>query len=259
MDKYNYILCELNDNIGKIVINRPEITNKIHIDCMNEIMEALTYLGNNSLCRIIILTGVGEYFCNGGELGDFRKQSQSDIEKFGRTFIKLHIAIKSINKLVIAMVQGHVLGGGISLLEACDLAVASNEALFGVPEMSVGLAPMMCLTGLSRITTGKKLMEMAMTGESICAKEALALNMINLIVDKEELEEKTMAYANKFLNNNPTSVSLTKKIYRDFDGFDYNGKIEKGLEILISLLTAKNSYEVLDAKEQNRSPVWKYE
>ena len=253
---YKFILTSLADHVGTITINRPEITNKLNNECMYEICDAVTAFENESECDVIVLTAVGEYFCNGGELGDSRKKSDKEIRAFGDAFVKVHTRLQESTKLIIGKVQGHVLGGGFSLLEACDLAIAADDVKFGVPEMSVGLAPMMCMVGLKRAASRKTLMEMSMTGEPVDAKRALELEFVNKICPREELDAQAAAYAQRFVGHNPTAVAYTKLMYRSIDGLDYRKQMERGQALLVGILKSPNNTELLNANEEGRAPVW---
>ncbi len=255
--EYRYILTSAENGIGTITINRPEITNKLNIECMNEICSAIEQMENNPATQVIVLAAIGDYFCNGGELGDFRIKSPDEIRAFGDAFVKLHTRIQSSSRIVIAKVQGKVLGGGFSLLEACDLAVASDDAVFGVPEMSGGLAPMMCMVGLNRAVSHKRLKEMSFTAEPVDAQTALNLGIINRVCPKEELEKTVVTFAKRFTNLNPTAVAYTKLMYTSIDGLDYRKQMERGQDLLVGLLKSPNLKEVLDAKDENRAPCWK--
>ena len=255
--EYQYILTAVEEGVGTITINRPEITNKLNIACMYEICDAIGEMESNPETEVIILTAEGEYFCNGGELGDFRVKSTDEIRAFGDAFIALHTRIRSSSRIIIAMVQGKVLGGGFSLLEACDLAVASENAVFGVPEMSGGLAPMMCMVGLNRAVTHKRLKEMSFMAQPIDAQTALNWGIVNRLCPEAMLKEATKSFAREFVGLNPTAVAYTKLMFNSIDGLNYRGQMERGQDLLVGLLKSPNLKEVLDARDENREPSWK--
>jgi enoyl-CoA hydratase/carnithine racemase len=255
--KYDTVLTETSNEVHRLAIHRPEVGNKLNIQCMEELTDALKAAEADRLCRAIIITGSGEYFCGGGELGDYRAQSSMQIREFGKSFIRLHLTITGLSKPVIAAVQGPALGGGFNLVEACDLAVASEEATFGVPEIHSGLAPMMALTGVSRSLHRKGVLELALFGEAITARRALEIGLVNLVCDKEKVLEKSMEYAKKLAQKNPTAVSLCKKLYGELDAAGYERQLECGLNMLVALLKSDDAREAFTAREENRSPQWK--
>ena len=251
------VLDEYQENICIMTINRPESRNKLSIACMEEMSEILRSAEGESNCRAVILTSAGEYFCNGGDLGDYRVQSSIDIINFGSSFIKLHNTIINLSKPVIAAVQGHANGGGLNLVEACDLAVSSRHATFAVPEIRTGLAPMMAMAGLSRVLPRKGCMELSLLGESITAERALEIGLINRICEKEYVIDEAVKLANRIAERNPTAVALCKKLYSKTDAIAYNQKLEYGLNMLVSLLKSEDAWEALTANEENRTPKWK--
>lgn len=254
---YKFIITKIEDGIATITINREDATNKLNIECMNEICVALKEFESTFNIKVIILASTGQYFCNGGELGDFRKKSPEEIRAFGEAFSRLHITIHKLKKIVIAKVGGKVLGGGFSLLEVCDMAIASSDATFGVPEMTFGLAPMMCLSGVIRSFSRKRAMELAMTGCILDANEALNFGMINKVCEKSELDIVTYNFAKQFIDCNPTAVELTKSHYAAIETTRYDFQFEKGMDTLVSLLLSPNTKEALSAREENRKPIYK--
>lgn len=254
---YKYILTDTSNGVGTISINRPETSNKLNNACMYEICDAISAMEKNPASHVIVLTAVGEYFCNGGELGDFRVKTPDEIREFGTAFVTLHTRIQSSTRIIIAKVQGHVLGGGFSLMEACDMAIAADDVSFGVPEMGAGLAPMMCMVGLNRTVSRKRLMEMSFTGQGVDATTACGLGMVNRICPRAELEAETEKFVQRFVGLNPTAVAYTKLMYRSIDGLDYRKQMERGQDLLVGLLKSPNLAEVLNAKDENRKPIWK--
>lgn len=255
--KYENVLTENINEVHLLTIHRPAASNKLNIQCMEELSDALKAAEADHLCRVIILTGSGEYFCGGGDLGDYRAQSSMQIRDFGKSFIKLHLTITGLSKPVIAAIQGNALGGGFNLVEACDLAVASEEAVFAVPEILSGLAPMMALTGVCRSLSRKGAMELALLGEAITARWALEIGLVNRVCEKEKVLEKSLEFAQKLAQKNPTAVSLCKKLYGELDAAGYERQLECGLNMLVALLKSEDAREALNAREENRPPQWK--
>lgn len=238
---YKHIRCAQQGKIWILTINRPEQTNKLSIQTMNELVCALKEAEGDEDCRVVILTGEGEYFCNGGELGDYQRQSSMEIRNFGESFINLHLAITGLSKPVIAAVQGHALGGGFNLVEACDLAVASEEAKFGVPEINSGLAPMMALTGVSRTLGRKGAMELSFLGESITAQKAREIGLVNWVCPQEEVLERAREIAQRLAGFNATAINLCKKLYQRIGAAEYRRELEQGLDMLVTLLKSADA------------------
>lgn len=251
------VLCEDRAHVRILAINRSEQQNKLNIACMDTLRGLLQEAETDESCRVVVLTAVGDYFCNGGDLGDYRLQSSVDIRRFGQAFIRLHSLISGLEKPVLAAVQGDVFGGGMSLLEACDLAVAAEDARFGTPEISAGIAPMMALAGVVRVANRKRTMQMALLGETMDANEALAMGWVNWICPREELMQTVFQIADKIAERNPVAVSHCKKLYSQVGAARYESQLEAGLGMLVSLLKSDDAAEALRARQEQALPRWK--
>ena len=248
---------EMKDRVAILSLNRPEAENKLNIEIMRALAEALRENETDPGCGAVILTARGEVFCGGGELGDYRHKSAVEIRRFGDSFIMLHRAITRLAKPVIAAVQGDALGGGLSLVEACDLAVASEEASFGVPEIKAGLAPMMALTGARRIRSRKGCLEMALLGESVSAARAQEIGLVNWVCPRSKVLDMAFTIAGRLAVSNPTAMALCKKLYAQGDALPYEHQLEAGLDTLVALLKSEDAAEALTAGAEGRAPVWK--
>ncbi len=250
------VLKEMRNRVAILALNRPEAGNKLNPEIMSALTEALGESEADPGCGAVILTARGEVFCGGGELGDYRQKSAVEIRRFGESFIRLHTAITRLAKPVIAAVQGDALGGGLSLVEACDLAVAVKEASFGVPEIQAGLAPMMALTGVRRFRSRKGCLEMALLGESLSAARALELGLVNWICPRNEVLDRALTIAGRLAAANPTALALVKKLYAQGDALPYERQLEAGLDTLVALLKSEDAAEALTAREGRRPPIW---
>jgi enoyl-CoA hydratase/carnithine racemase len=250
------ILREAHEGICVLTFNCPEQTNKLSIPLMQELTVALLAADADPAIQVVILTGTGEYFCNGGSLGDYRVQSPVEIRRFGDAFITLHMTIVKLTKPVIAAVQGHAHGGGLNLVEVCDLAIASSDAEFSVPEMRLGIAPMMALTGLSRVLSRKGVMQLALFAEIFSAAQALEFGFINWICTKENLQSEAKKIAGRLVRMNPVAISSCKRLYYEADTQQYHRQLENGLNMLVSLLKSDDAAEAMTARQENRTPKW---
>lgn len=237
-------------------IMRPEMDNKLSIPCMSELVDAFKQAAQDKSISSIILAGGDGYFCSGGELGDFRKKSILEIKEFGNAFISLHIAMTNCPKPIIAAVEGNAFGGGFSLVEACDLAVAADTALLAVPEILDGLAPAMGFSGLFANLTKKEAMALCLLGEKLTAAQALEMGMVNRVVPKEKVMDEAVKMAAFFEGASPTAVRLFKELYADMGMRNYENRLKLGQSMMINLFKSKDGQEVLNSKEQSRAPKW---
>jgi enoyl-CoA hydratase len=254
---YKFIKKTLVGDICKLTINIPNNKNKLDTASTKELTQAFKSIEKDDGCKTVILAGDENYFCGGGELGNYTEQSTMEIREFGAGFMELIATITDLSKPVIAAVEGDALCGGFSLLEACDLSMAAEDAKFGVTEIKYGLAPMMALAGVMQVLKRKGAMEFALLGETISAEKAKEIGLINWICKKEEVMDKAMQTAVHLSGQNPVAMALCKKLYKDADGLIYGRQIGIARDILISMLKSEDAKEAYISKEENRNAVWK--
>ncbi|QHQ61085.1 hypothetical protein Ana3638_10150 [Anaerocolumna sedimenticola] len=234
--KYQNINCYRKNEFSIIEINRPYANNKLSVNCMSEILEAFEHSEHDNNCKVVILTGKGEFFCGGGDLGDYYQQNSRDILYFGNLLVKLHQKIAKFPKLVTAAVNGDVCGGGLSLLECCDLAVSVRTSSFSIPEINNELAPMISLMGIRNHFSRKQCMEMIAFGKELDAGTALSYGLINHITEREDVIDVAMEYVRKFLGKNEFAFSICKQYYNNTQGLSYDQQYEAGKYHLVTML-----------------------
>lgn len=237
--EYKIITVEYRKSLHLIRINRPETANRLSIICMEELEQELKRASKMDSCRAVVLYGDDEWFCAGGDLGDYRKKSISEIKEFGSAFINLHLAVQKCIRPVIAAVEGKAYGGGCSLVEACDLAVAAESAEFAVPEILDGLAPAMGFSGLFTNLRKKEAMAMALFGEKLTAGRAKELGLVNMVVSEGEALPRAIKMAERFCDLDAVSVSFFKEMYADMGQRGYENRLRTGQAMMVSLFKAK--------------------
>lgn len=249
-----------NENgIKYIQIDRPQANNKLSIECMRQIVEELDNAAADKRCHSVILHGCPDVFCSGGELGDYRKKSILEIKEFGNAFIALHLAMANCPKPIIAAVEGDAFGGGFSLVEACDLAVASETAMFAVPEITGGLAPAMGFAGIYANVPKKEAMALGLLGEKLSAEKACLLGMVNRVVPKGRALKEAEEIAVFFADANPTACRMFKELYADMGMRDYENRLRMGQAMMIALFKSNDGMEALSSQVEKREPVWRGE
>jgi enoyl-CoA hydratase/carnithine racemase len=253
---YNTLLVEQKDTVVFIRINRPQMANKLSIECMQEINQLLKDKAVDKTCRSVILAGQEDYFCSGGELGDFRKKDSMEVKAFGNAFITLHTGMANFPKPVIAAVEGNAFGGGFSLVEACDLGVGADSALFAIPETADGLAPAMGLSGIYANLGKKRVMALGLMSQKLTAQEALSWGMLNFVVPKKDVLKKAYEVGDYFANISPTAVRLFKELYVDMGFLDYERRLRLGQSLMLTMFKSNDGMEFLNSRDENRCPKW---
>ncbi len=243
--------------IARLWIRPDDPGHRLSIPAMREAAAAVRGFGADPECRAVLLEAEGEYFCAGGELGDFRKKSVEDILAFGDAFIDLHTAVVETPVPVVAKVRGHAFGGGANLIEACDLAYAGESARFAVPEITGGLAPMLAMSGLFRDLSRKQAMVMAFLGETLSAAAARDCGLVNQVFPDNKLDAGVDEVLARLVGNSPSAINLSKRLYLAIDPIDYRKRLLSGQALLVALLKSDEAREALDAADEKRKPRWK--
>ncbi|MEW6048776.1 MAG: enoyl-CoA hydratase/isomerase family protein [Bacillota bacterium] len=239
------------ERIGRTLVLTMQ-TQKLTISAMERLADELTAAASGSELAAVVLTGRGDTFCRGGELGDYTTGSTLDVMRFGQAFIALHRAITGIDLPVIAAVNGAAFGGGLNLVEASDLAIAARSARFSVPEVRAGLAPMMALVGVRRLMGRKSSMWMALTGDELNAQTAYEIGLVNQVVDDAEVLASALDVARRLVSSNPVAIRLVKAAYRAMDEGQYERQLLQGLHHLVVLLGSPEAKEAYRARVEGR-------
>jgi enoyl-CoA hydratase/carnithine racemase len=205
--------------------------------------------------RAIVVTGTGDRaFCAGGNL----KPGEKPPFKFdysaptGGYAELLHLAMRCELPLI-ARVNGHCLAGGMGLLAMCDLAVASSNATFGLPEVKIGMFPMQVGAVIQHLIPRRKLMEMCITGEPISAEEALAINLVNYVVPPADLDRKVDWLLSRICDKSPTAVRRGRFAIADMNTHQ---AIDFMANQLTTMALTEDAVEGLAAFNQKRQPRW---
>lgn len=255
------LTTEIKDNILYITINRPKNLNALNIKTIVELdMVFEEYMYNDDV-KGVIVTGAGDKSFVAGadivEFADFTSAQGKTMSENGHdTFDK----IENYNKPVIAAVNGYALGGGCELAMACHLRVASENAIFGQPEVNLGLIP--GYGGTQRLVEliGKgKALELLMTGDSINAAMAKDLGLVNHVVPQADLMAKCEEIMHKIINKGPVAVSkVIQCVTAHFRGAGYVGDSYKTeISQFGQCMETEDFYEGTAAFLEKRKPVFK--
>ena len=260
MSSYANIVYEKEDGIAWITINRPKVLNTLNFEAINELASALEDAEKDDSVRVVVLTGAGdEAFCAGVDINQFMALTPSKRREFTLNYReKILNRIREMGKPVIAMVNGYALGAGCELTMTCDLAIASENARFGQPEINIAAIPGGGGTQLLPRHIGvKKAMELILTGDMIDAKEAERLGIVNKVVPPDKLRDAVKELAEKLKSKSPVALKIAK------------AAVNKSLETLLPAglayeteaftlcSTTEDFNEGVKAFLEKRKPEWK--
>lgn len=209
--EFKNILLEKEGNIAVMTINRPASLNALNSETLKELDIAVDVLAEDEDVLAVILTGAGKAFVAGADITEMKDLNVNQGRKFGLLGNKVFRKLETMEKPVIAAVNGFALGGGCEISMACDIRLASSKAKFGQPEVGLGITPGFGGTQrLPRLVGASMAKQLIFTGEIIGAEEALRIGLVNKVVEPEKLMEEAKEMAKKIASNAPIAVKLCK-------------------------------------------------
>ncbi|MBC2425370.1 short-chain-enoyl-CoA hydratase, partial [Clostridium beijerinckii] len=196
---------EKDGNIAIVTINRLNALNALNSETLKELDIVVDTLANDDEVLAVVLTGAGKAFVAGADITEMKDLNTVAGRKFGILGNKVFRKLETLEKPVIAAVNGFALGGGCEISMACDIRIASQKAKFGQPEVGLGITP--GFGGTQRLA---RLVGMGMAKQLINAEEALRIGLVNKVVEPEKLMDEAKEMAKKIANNAPIAVSLCK-------------------------------------------------
>ena len=242
--------------VRRLTLNRPERLNALSSALVEELSAALGRAAEDPRARVLVLRGAGRSFCAGYDLkeeaahedarggppdiAEWRKELESDVARMLEVF--------DHPKPVIAEVHGYCLAGGCDLMMMCDVAIASDDAVFGEPEIRFGSGVVTMV--MPWLVGARKAKELLLTGQDrIGAEEALRIGLVNRVVPRDRLEEETLALATEMASLDPVALTLTKKaINRSLEVAGFR----EALWANVDLDAVIEASEVPERKEFNR-------
>jgi methylglutaconyl-CoA hydratase len=249
------LLVERRGAVLWLTLNRPDRHNAINGAMTASLVEALGDASADPSVGAIVLTAAGERtFCSGADL---KEQSSMFASAGGLNPIgNLLRAIQECSKLVIARVNGSALAGGLGLVAACDLAYAADHAKFGMPEVRVGVFPMMIATRLTRQVPERRFREMAYLGEMIGTEEAERYGLINRAVPAAELDALIRSVLGKLMLGAPGAISAGKKALSEMQDMPQAERLSHAERMIAILGDSAEAREGRAAFAERRKPGW---
>lgn len=211
-NKFETIVLETSGEIGVLTINRPAKLNALNIQVHRELKECLTHLQKSSL-KGLILTGEGEKaFVAGADIAEMKPMTNGEARAFSELGQQVTLLMESLPFPTIAAVNGFALGGGFEMAMSCDFIFATNNAVFGLPEVKLGLIPGFGGTQrLARIVGERRAKELMLSGRNVTAEEARKLGIaLELFENKAALIEGCHAWFKLALGNSPAAIARAK-------------------------------------------------
>jgi len=252
---FGNIIYEAEGGVAKITINRPPL-NILNVETVLEITSALKTAKEDESVSMVLITGAGDRAFSAG--AEVRDHMPDRVDRFLDAFNEMFYSLMEVDKPTIAAVNGYALAGGCELAMACDIVVASENALFGVPEINVGVFPPVALVLLPKLVGRVKALELVLTGDTVNAEEAKQLGLVNRVVPADKLGEEVNKVIAKLREKSPIVLKLTRMaLYRALD-MEFRKALESVTDIYKGqLMKTEDAIEGLKAFLEKRKPVWK--
>ncbi|MBP7591636.1 MAG: enoyl-CoA hydratase/isomerase family protein [Chloroflexi bacterium] len=252
---YEHILTRIDGRVGIVQFNRPKALNALSRELMAEVIVALTQFDRDPTIGAMILTGSDRAFAAGADIKEMANASV--VAMLDNPFINYWDELRQISKPIIAAVSGFALGGGLELAMACDMIVASETAVFGQPEINLGIIP--GAGGTQRLTyaLGKALaMEVILNDRRLTAVEAQQFGLVNRVYPAETYLNDAIALAQQIAGRAPVAVRLAKEAINAV----YETSLQAGLaherRLFYMLFSTADQKEGMDAFVNKRPAEW---
>jgi enoyl-CoA hydratase len=195
--------------VRTVTVNRPEKLNALNVATVNELDEAVSEIETDDAIDAVVVTGAGDKaFVAGADISELAALGPVEAKEFALRGQAVFRRLERLGKPVVAAVNGYALGGGCELAMACHLRVASNNAVFGQPEVKLGLIPGYGGTQrLPRLVGRGRALEMILTGRNVTAEEAEAMGLVNSVCSPDDLEDQVARLLKTIRAQGPLAVS----------------------------------------------------
>ena len=251
------VLVSKTGAVQRIEINRPERRNALNAQVVQGIMDGIRAAQADADIRVIVLTGSGDKaFCAGGDLAPAADGTPFTVDPAHprNPVVELFKLMEQCDLPIIARVNGHALAGGFGLVCACDMAIASDTATFGVPESKIGLFPMMIMPYMLRVMPLRRFMELCMTGEPVSASRAEAWGIINEAVPADQLDARMDAFTALLAQRSPSAIRLGKQGFHAMRDMAMVQALEYAQLMLPMMARTEDAKEGMRAFQEKRAP-----
>ena len=240
-----------------LTIDDPDRHNPLSTSTMRALKEAVVAAAADPAVRVIVITGSGSRaFSAGGDLaGDF-VDSPVALHGARGELGGLFRSMRAAGKPIVARVNGHALAGGFGLAAACDIVIAVDEARFGLPEVNVGLWPMMITAVLQRCTPHKALLELMLTGRLIDASEALSLGVVSRVVAAEQLDDAVDDTVAALAAKSAIVLRLGRDAFYTVEDLAFDAALDLLQAGLTAVAMTSDAAEGVAAFLEKRDPNW---
>jgi len=256
---YTTIVLDQKEGILRLTLNRPEVHNAFNSTLILEVTDAVERAKDDDAIRVVIITGQGKSFCAGADIHWMREiirySFEQNLEESLQLAEVLH-QIYTLPKPTIAMVNGSAIGGGTGFLSACDIAIASEGAKFGLSEVKIGLVPAAISPYVIRKIGESKAREYFLTGNRMTAERAVEIGLINEAVPPNKLEQRVTELVYHLLTSGPDAIANCKELIRRVPSMTFEEAKVYTARMIANLRVSEEGQEGMAAFLEKRKPRW---
>ena len=246
--------------VATLTLNRAEKHNAFDDRMITDLLQALDKIDKDNSIRVLVLRAAGKSFCAGADLDWMRRMADYDFEQNladARQLAQLMYRLNRLSKPVIARVQGSSFGGGVGLIACCDIAIASQDAIFSLSEVRLGLIPSVISPYLIAAIGSRAARRYFLSGERFDAGGAFQLGLVHEVVEPESLDASLEQCVDALLNSGPCAQAVAKELIQQVQGRAIDESlIEETARRIAEVRASDEAREGLTAFLEKRKPDW---
>jgi enoyl-CoA hydratase/carnithine racemase len=258
-NSFETIIVDIVLPFAYITLNRPDARNAMNAQMIQDLLVAFEGLHDNREVRAIVLDAAGTNFCVGGDIQEMVAISQQPDEANIAYASRVDALLRAINhapQAVIAQVQGAAMGGGLGLVCVSDIAIASTDAIFGLPEVRLGIAPAMIAPFVIQRLGMTRTRELMLTGRRFNAEQAKEYGLVHEVCAVDELDSRVNAILDDLRQCSPNAIAACKRLMFEVMDKDSSETLDYRARLLLDLRRSDDGQEGMRAFLEKRSPKW---
>jgi len=257
--KLETIRLEIKDKVAWVILNRPEVRNAFNATMISEMTEVFKVINNQGYLRVVVVTGEGKGFCAGADLNWMKgvvNYSYDENLQDSQNLSDMFELMANCPLPTIARVNGPAIGGGAGMVAVCDIVIASENAVFSLSEVKLGLVPACISPYVIRRMGDKNCREYFLTGERLTAGKAYLAGLVNQVVTEDKLNETVENRVKQLISSGPNALAWCKQL---LDKVPPMNQKEYGVytaEVITKLRMSDEGQEGMKAFFEKRKPKW---
>ena len=262
MANYEHLSVGHGDAVATVALARPDARNALNAGLIGELRRCAEELAEDDKVRVVVLTGEGDFFCAGADIGYMRDTANFSYEENledARNLAAMFEAVDGCPKPVVARVKGAAIGGGVGLVAAADVAVAEEGTVFAFSEVRLGISPATIAPFVVRKIGHSQVRALFLTGERFDGVRAREIGLVHEVISEEDLDAAVQEKVVGLLAGGPEALAATKTLLRELRDAAPDEVTEITARRIAELRTGEEGQEGLGAFLEKRKPAWREE